>query len=339
MIKVALIGCGYWGPNLIRNFVACPATNLQWACDLDEERLSKVLRPYPGVRQTTDMNKLLADNDIDAVAIATPVHSHYKIGKAVLEADKHVLIEKPLASSVDEGLELVELAKSNGLQIMVDHTFCYNSAVLKIKEIIDAGTLGEVFYFDSVRINLGLFQNDINVVWDLAPHDLSILDFIIGKTPNHLSATGVCHAGNDIENIAYLSLGYSNSFMAHFHLNWLSPVKIRRTIICGSEKMLVWDDLEPAEKIKIYDKGIEVENDGRKQKERLMVSYRSGDMYAPHVDGTEALSLMVKEFAECITQKRPAHTDGEAGLRVLRVLEAADHSIKNGGMTVQVRHE
>ena len=319
--------------------MACPETNLLWACDLDEERMAKVLSPYPGVRQATDMNELLADNDIDAVVIATPVHSHYKIAKAVLEAGKHVLIEKPLASSVDEGLELIKLARSKGLQIMVDHTFCYNGAVLKIKEIIDAGTLGEIFYFDSVRINLGLFQPDINVIWDLAPHDLSILDFLIGKTPDHVSAMGVCHAGNDIENIGYLSLGYSNSFMAHFHLNWLSPVKIRRTIICGSDKMLVWDDLEPATKIKIYDKGIEVENDGRKQKERLMVSYRSGDMYAPHVDGTEALSLMVKEFAECITQKRPAHTDGEAGLRVLRVLEAADHSIKNGGMTVQIHNE
>ena len=339
MIKVAVMGCGYWGPNLIRNFVVCSDTNLLWACDLDEERMAKVLRPYPSVKKTSDINELLEDKTVDAVAIATPVHSHYKIAKAVLEAGKHVLIEKPLASSVDEGLELVELAKSRGLQIMADHTFCYNGAVLKIKEIIDAGTLGEIFYFDSVRINLGLFQHDVNVVWDLAPHDLSILDFIIGKTPNYLSATGVCHAGNDLENIAYLSLGYSNSFMAHFHLNWLSPVKIRRTIICGSERMLVWDDLEPAEKIKIYDKGIEVESDGRKQKEELMVSYRSGDMYAPHVDGTEALSLVVKEFAACITQKRPAHTDGEAGLRILRILEAADQSIKNGGMAVQVRNE
>ena len=339
MVKVAVIGCGYWGPNLIRNFVACPETNLLWACDLDEERMAKVLSPYPGVRQATDMNELLADNDIDAVAIATPVYSHYKIAKAVLEAGKHVLIEKPLASSVDEGLELIELARLKGLQIMVDHTFCYNGAVLKIKEIIDAGTLGEIFYFDSVRINLGLFQPDINVIWDLAPHDLSILDFLIGKTPDHVSAMGVCHAGNDIENIGYLSLGYSNSFMAHFHLNWLSPVKIRRTIICGSDKMLVWDDLEPATKIKIYDKGIEIQYDERMQKEQLMVSYRSGDMYAPHVDGTEALSLMVKEFAACIRENRPSLTDGEAGLRVLRVLKASDHSIKNGGMTVRIKNE
>ena len=339
MIKVAVIGCGYWGPNLIRNFVSFPDTDLRWACDLDQERLAKVLSLYPSVKKTTDINVLLEDRTIDAVAIATPVHSHYKIAKAVLEAGKHVLIEKPLASSVDEGLELVELAKSRGLQLMADHTFCYNGAVLKIKEIIDAGTLGEIFYFDSVRINLGLFQHDVNVVWDLAPHDLSILDFIIGKTPDHLSATGMCHAGNDIENIAYLSLGYSNLFMAHFHLNWLSPVKIRRTIICGSEKMLVWDDLEPAEKIKIYDKGIEIQYDERMQKEQLMVSYRSGDMYAPHVDGTEALSLMVKEFAACITKNRPALTDGEAGLRILRILEAADQSIKNGGMTVQIRND
>ena len=339
MINVALIGCGYWGPNLIRNFVTCSDTNLLWACDLDEERMAKVLSPYPIVKQTADMNELLEDKTVDAVAIATPVHSHYKIAKAVLEAGKHVLIEKPLASSVKEGLELIKLAKSKGLQIMADHTFCYNGAVLKIKEIVDAGTLGEILYFDSVRINLGLFQPDINVIWDLAPHDLSILDFIIGKMPDRLTAAGVCHAGNDIENIAYLSLGYSNSFMAHFHLNWLSPVKIRRTIICGRSKMLVWDDLESADKVKIYDKGIKVQYDERMQKEQLMVSYRSGDMYAPHVDGTEALSLMVKEFAACIRENRPSLTDGEAGLRVLRVLEASDQSINNGGTTVRIHNE
>lgn len=339
MIKVAVIGCGYWGPNLIRNFVTCPETDLVWACDLDEVRLKKVMSPYPGVRRTNDMHEICADDKVDAVAIATPVHSHYKIAKAALEAGKHVLIEKPLASSVSQGRELVDLAKSRSLQIMCDHIFCYNGAVLKIKEIIDAGTLGEILYFDSVRINLGLFQPDINVIWDLAPHDLSILDFIIGKTPDRLSATGVCHAGNSIENIAYLSLGYSNSFMAHCHLNWLSPVKIRRTIICGSKQMLVWDDLEPAARIKLYDKGIKVQYDERMQKEQLMVSYRSGDMYAPHVGGTEAVSLMVKEFAACIRENRPSLTDGEAGLRVLRVLEASDHSIKNDGMTVQINHE
>lgn len=339
MVNVAIIGCGYWGTNLIRNFVVCPDTKVIWACDLDRDSMEKALRPYPGIKRTINLNEILLDGSIEAVAIAVPVHSHYSVAKACLTKRKHVLIEKPLASSVTQGLELIELARSKGLQIMCDHTFCYNGAVLKIKEIIDEGTLGKLLYFDSVRINLGLFQPDINVIWDLAPHDLSILDFIFDKTPEYLSATGVCHAGNNIENIAYLSLGYSNSFMAHFHLSWLSPVKIRRTIICGSEKMLVWDDLEPATKIKIYDKGINVRYDDRMQKEKLLVSYRSGDMYAPNVDGTEALSLMAKEFAACIRENRFSLTDGLAGLRILRILEASNRSIKNDGMTVKISIE
>lgn len=339
MIKVAVIGCGYWGPNLIRNFMACPETDLVWACDIDEVRLKKVMSPYPGVRLTDDISEIYADDKVDAVAIATPTHTHYQIAKAALEADKHVLIEKPLASTVAQGLELVNLAKAKGRQIMCDHIFCYNGAVRKIKEIINKGDLGEILYFDSVRINLGLFQPDINVVWDLAPHDLSILDFLLGKLPDCLNATGVCHAHNNIENIAYLSLGYANSFMAHLHLNWLSPLKIRRTIIGGSEQMLVWDDLDSTEKVKVYDKGISVQYDGRKQKEQLMVSYRLGDMYAPQVDGTEALSLMVMEFAACIKENRLALTDGEAGLRVLKILEATDCSIRNSGATVKVNYE
>jgi predicted dehydrogenase len=309
MAKIGVIGCGYWGPNLIRNFVTCPETELVWACDLDEIRLQKVLRPYPSVRQTTDLNEVLKDDGVDAIAIATPVHTHFPIAKTCLESGKHVLIEKPLASSVAQGEELVNLAD---------------------------GVLGELHYFDSVRVNLGLFQQDVNVVWDLAPHDLSILDFIIDEKPVLVSAHGVSHAGNNIENIAYISLGYQNSFIAHFHVNWLSPVKVRKTMIAGSEKMLVWNDLDQAEKIKIYDKGIKVKQGEREQKERLLVSYRSGDMYAPRIDQVEALSLMVKEFADCIQESRPALTDGEAGLRVLRVLDAANRSIKADGANVRI---
>ena len=219
---------------------------------------------------------------------------------------------------------------------MCDHTFCYTGSVRKIKEIIQSGSLGELLYFDSVRVNLGLFQQDVNVVWDLAPHDLSILDFVVDEKPVLISAHGVSHAGNHIENIAYISLGYRNRFIAHFHVNWLSPVKIRMTMIAGTEKMLVWNDIDQAEKIKIYDKGIEVKQEEREQKEQLLISYRSGDMYAPQIDLTEALSLVVKEFAQCIREGRPALTDGEAGLRVLRILDAAERSIKADGANVRI---
>jgi predicted dehydrogenase len=336
MINVGVIGCGYWGPNLIRNFVTCPETELVWACDLDKERLEKVLRPYPSVRQTTDLEEVLKDDGVNAIAIATSVHTHFPIAKASLESGKHVLIEKPLASSVAQGEELVNLAEKNNLRLMCDHTFCYTGAVRKIQEIVKSGTLGELHYFDSVRVNLGLFQQDVNVVWDLAPHDLSILDFVVNEKPVIVSAHGVSHAGNNIENIAYISLGYQSSFIAHFHVNWLSPVKVRKTMIAGSEKMLVWNDLDQAEKIKIYDKGIKVKQGEREQKERLLVSYRSGDMYAPRIDQVEALSLMVKEFADCIQENRSALTDGEAGLRVLRVLDAANRSIKADGANVRI---
>ena len=334
--NVGVIGCGYWGPNLIRNFVSCPETELLWACDLDENRLEKVLRPYPIVSRTTDLRDILADNGVDAIAIATPVHTHFSIAKACLERGKHVLIEKPLASSVAQGEELVNLAEKNNLRLMCDHTFCYTGAVRKIQEIVNSGELGELLYFDSVRVNLGLFQQDINVVWDLAPHDLSIIDFVVDERPVLASAHGVSHAGNGIENIAYISLTYKNSFLAHFHVNWLSPVKVRMTMIAGSEKMLVWNDLDQAEKIKIYDKGIEVKRGEREQKEQLLVSYRSGDMYAPRIDQVEALALMVKEFADCIQESRPALTDGEAGLRVLRILDAANRSIKADGANVRI---
>lgn len=339
MINVAVIGCGYWGPNLIRNFVSCPETELVWVCDVDKNRLQKVLRPYPGVRQTTDYKEMLTDEKVDAVAIATPVHTHFPISKDCLENGKHVLVEKPLASTVLQGEELVKLAKENNLRLMCDHTFCYTGTVRKIKEIIQSGDLGELLYFDSVRINLGLFQQDINVVWDLTPHDLSIVDFLIKNKPISVSAQGVCHASNNLENIAYVSLKYSNSFISHFHVNWLAPVKIRMTIIGGTEKMVVWNDMDPAEKIKIYDKGIKIKEDNQEDKKQLLISYRSGDMYAPKIDQTEALLLVVKEFADSIKERRPSLTDGEAGLRVLRVLEAAQRSIKAEGANVRIEYQ
>jgi len=336
MVNIAVVGCGYWGPNLIRNFITCPDASLLWACDRDEKRLSQVMSQYPGVKKAGDINSFLRDKNVDAVAVATPVNTHYPIAKACLESGKHVLLEKPLASSVQQGEELVLLARKKGLQLMIDHTFCYTGVVHKMKEFIDSGVLGELLYFDSVRINLGLFQQDINVVWDLAPHDLSILDFLIGEEPTSVSAQGVCHAGNSLENIAYVTLGYGTSFISHLHLNWLSPVKIRKTIIGGSEKMLVWNDLEPAEKLKIYDKGITIEQEDQDKRSQMLISYRSGDIYTPHFHQTEALSLMVKEFTACISENRRALTDGEAGLRVLRILEATEKSLKTNGVSVKL---
>ena len=319
--------------------MTCPETNLLWVCDLDQERLTRVMTPFPSVQKTTAVTNILDDDKVEAVAIATPVGTHYPLAKAALEKGKHVLLEKPLAASVAQGRELVELAAKNDLRLMCDHTFCYTGAVKKIKQIIDAGELGEVLYFDSIRINLGLFQSDVNVIWDLATHDLAIVDFLFTEKPIQVSAHGMAHTGNSIENIAYVTLTYPSNFIAHFHVNWLSPVKIRKTIIGGSKKMIEWNDLVPAEKIKVYDKGIELNSMEQDQKSQLMVSYRSGDIHSPQIDGTEALLLMAKEFADCITEKRQPLTDGQSALRVLRVLEAAERSIKTDGANVRIEYQ
>jgi predicted dehydrogenase len=301
--------------------------------------LNRILAPFPSVRKTTVFTDILDDETVEAVAIATPVATHYSLAKAALKKGKHVLLEKPLAASVAQGSELVELAAQKDLRLMCDHTFCYTGAVRKIKQIIDADELGEILYFDSIRINLGLFQSDVNVIWDLATHDLAIVDFLFPeRRPLQVSAHGVAHAGNNIENIAYVTLTYPGNFIAHFHVNWLSPVKIRKTLIGGSKKMIEWNDLVPAEKIKVYDKGIELSPMGQDQKTRLMVSYRYGDIHSPQIDGTEALLLVAKEFANCITEKRQPLTNGESALRVLRVLEAAERSIKADGANVRIEY-
>jgi len=297
------------------------------------------MAPFPSVQKTTTVANILNDDKVEAVAIATPVGTHYPLAKAALEKGKHVLLEKPLAASVAQGSELVELAAKNDLRLMCDHTFCYTGAVRKIKQIIDAGELGEILYFDSIRINLGLFQSDVNVIWDLATHDLAIVDFLFPEKPIQVSAHGMAHTGNNIENIAYVTLTYPSNFIAHFHVNWLSPVKIRKTIIGGSKKMIEWNDLVPAEKIKVYDKGIELNSMEQDQKSQLMVSYRSGDIHSPQIDGREALLLVAKEFADCITEKRQPLTDGQSALRVLRVLEAAERSIKNDGANVRIEYQ
>lgn len=336
MIKVGVVGAGYWGPNLIRNFMSSPKTSVKYVCDTDPEKLERALRPYPGVKRSTSLGEVLADAEVDAVAVATPVTTHYPIAKACLESGKHVLVEKPFTSSYLQAKELVELARSSGLQVMCDYTFCYTGAVRKIKEILDSGELGDILYYDSIRINLGLFQSDVNVIWDLAAHDLSIIDFLLSDRPLQVSAHGVAHARNNIESIAYVTLIYPKDFLAHFHVNWLSPVKIRKTIIGGSQKMLEWNDLVPAEKIKIYDKGIDLSAVGEEAQKKLQVSYRSGDIFSPRIESVEALSLMVGEFADSIVEKRPALTDGMMALRVLKILEAAERSIKADGANVRI---
>jgi len=333
-IKVGVIGCGYWGPNLIRNFNENYQTDLRYACDLDDQRLERIKVRYPAVTVTKNYKDLLRDKDVHVVAIATPVYTHYRFAKEALEAGKHLLIEKPMTSNSKEAGKLVNLAEKKNLMIFVDHTFIYTGAVKKMKEVISSKNLGAIYYFDSVRVNLGLFQPDINVVWDLAPHDISIMDYLIKERPKSVVAIGGSHTGGRIEDIAYVTVIYSNELMAHFHVNWMSPVKIRRIIVGGSKKMIVFDDIDQSEKIKIYDKGILLGKADKKVFYQNIIQYRIGDMYAPKIDQTEALKVLVDHLADCIIKKKKPITDGESGLRVVRILEAADKSIKKGGVKV-----
>jgi len=331
-INVGVIGCGYWGPNLIRNFVDNDSAQLRWICDVDERRLTEMLRRYPFAQTTTDYQKLIGDSELDAVAVVTPVATHFSIASEFLRAGKHVLLEKPLAATVQQSEQLVELAQQHARTLMVDHTFVYTGAVRKMKEIVSSAELGDLLYFDSVRINLGLFQRDINVLWDLAPHDLSIMDYLIERQPEGLSAIGSCHIEEGIENIAYLIMKFPGDFIAHFHFNWLAPVKIRHTLIAGSSKMILYDDIEPTEKVRVYDKGVTANRVAdREAAYQTLVSYRTGDVWAPKLDTTEALRYVVAEFLDSIRASRAPLTDGPAGLRVVRLLEAAQKSIKCGG--------
>ncbi len=335
-IKVGVVGCGYWGPNLIRNFNENHHTALTHICDLNKERVDRMKLRYPHVSATTDYRQLLKDSSLDAIAIATPVSSHDRLVREALEAGKHVLVEKPFASTAREAGRLVNLAAKKGLVLLVDHTFVYTGAVRDIRRRIDAGELGDMYYFDSVRVNLGLFQRDVNVVWDLAPHDLSIMDYLVDEAPVSVAATGIAHTPGGFEDVAYLTLGFKGNLIAHFHVNWMSPVKIRKIIIGGSKKMVVFDDLDPGEKVKIYDKGISVAKPTRKSIYQSLVQYRIGDMYAPAIDMKEALNTEVGHFADCINNGTPPLTGGEAGLRVVRILEAASRSLKKGGSKVAI---
>ncbi len=331
MTRFAVIGLGYWGPNLVRNFHQMAGDDLRTCCDLDRRRVEAIRGAYPGLAGTTDAAEVFADPEIDAVAIATPPASHYPLARAALEAGKSVLVEKPLTTRADHAEELVELARAKGLVLMVDHVFIFSPAVRKMRQLIETDQLGELRFVDSVRINLGLFQHDVNVVWDLATHDLSIVEHLLGRMPVSVATSGAAHIDQDIEDVAYLNLDFGDNLIANFHLNWLSPVKIRYTMIGGSKQSLVYNDLDPVEKIKVYDSGIVVKSDDVEERRRLLIDYRSGDVWSPHIPRNEPLQEVVRHFAACIAEGRAPITDGEAGLRIVRILEASQRSIRAQG--------
>ena len=335
MIGVGVIGYGYWGPNLVRNFGELPDARVVAVSDRRPERLALVRGRYPAVETSTDHHGLVADPRVDAVAIATPVSTHFDFAMEALRAGKHVLVEKPLAATSEQALQLIEEAARRHRVLMVDHTFVYTSAVRKIQELVASNALGQIYYYDSVRVNLGLFQHDVNVIWDLAVHDLSILDYVLPARPVAVSATGISHVAGKPEDIAYLTLFFGGDLIAHFHVSWLAPVKVRRTLVGGSRRMIVYDDLEPSEKVKVYDKGITV-NNGGESTYQMLIGYRTGDMWAPHLDMTEALRTEAAHFIRCIEDREPAITDGEAGLRVVEILEAASLSMAKKGLPVEL---
>jgi predicted dehydrogenase len=336
MIKVGVIGYGYWGPNLVRNFMEAPGSTVISVCDLQLERLRLLKVRYPTVSTTTDCAALLADPSIDAIIVATPVSSHFELGMAALKAGKHVLIEKPLAANSEQALQLIDEAAKRKRVLMVDHTFVYTSAVRKIRELITSNALGEIYYYDAVRVNLGLFQHDVNVIWDLAIHDLSIMDYVLPNKATAVSATGISHIPGQPENVAYITLFFDNPQIGHVHVNWLTPVKVRHTLIGGSEKMILYDDLEPSEKVKIYDKGITVSQSPEAVYE-MLVSYRSGDMWAPRLDATEALQTEAQHFIDCIENGTEPETNGQAGLRLVKIVEAAEQSLRARGQLVEIK--
>ena len=335
MVGIGVIGYGYWGPNLVRNFSQAKGAHVAAVCDQRPERRALVEKVYPSVKTYADVDEMLSSPDVHAVAVATPVTSHFPLTMRALKAGKHVFVEKPFASTVAEGEQMVAEAEQRKLTLMVDHTFIYTSAVRKIKELITNGSLGDLYYYDSVRINLGLFQSDVSVLWDLAVHDLSIMDFLLERSPVMVAATGMAHVPGRPENMAYLTCFFTNNLIAHFHVNWLAPVKVRQTLIGGSEKMIVYDDIEMSEKLKVYDKGITLDQDDDTVYQRH-VGYRSGDMWAPRLDNVEALRIETEHFIECIEPGRQPISSGQAGLRVVRILEAASRSMANHGQPIEL---
>ena len=333
MIRVGVVGYGYWGPRIARNFQSLNGCEVAYICDTSADSLRRAGHAHPRAALTTDICEVITSPQVDAVAVITPVWTHFEIAKKALENGKHVFVEKPFTSTAEQAARLIDLAAGKGLTIMVDHTFLFTGAVKKIRQLIDEGTLGKLYYYDSTRVNLGLFQHDVNVVWDLAPHDLSIMDYLIRKKPEAVVATGQKHL-NSHEDVAYITVYFGDGMIAHLNVNWLSPVKVRTTLLGGEKKMVVWNDLEADEKVKIYDRGVDLSN-GQGVYE-LLVSYRSGDMWSPKVEQTEALANEAKYFLDCIENRRTPFNDGVAGLRIVQLLEAADRSLKERGKAVAV---
>jgi len=333
LLRVGVIGYGYWGPNIVRNFHAQDQARVVAVCDKSQKSLGKVRHAYPDMVTTDDVDDLLTSPDIDLIAVVTPVWTHYELAKKALQNGKHVFVEKPFTCSVAQGEELIELAERKGLKIMVDHTFLFTGAVRRMKQMIDDGTLGELYYYDSTRVNLGLFQHDVNVLWDLAPHDLSVMDHLIKQKPEAVVATGERHL-NGVAYIAFMTLYYPGNMIGHINVNWLSPVKVRTTLIGGEKKMLVWNDLEGDEKLKVYDKGVQMTTGDAVH--QLLVSYRTGDMWAPKVEQVEALKVEAAYFIDCILNNKTPFNDGHAGLHVVRMLEAADKSLQEKGKIISL---
>lgn len=336
MIRVGVIGYGYWGPNIVRNFHATEGFCVHAVCDKSADSLQRAQITYPAFRFTQDPGDILKSAEIDVVAVITPAWTHYELAKAALQNGKHVFVEKPFTWNSSQAEELIEIAERKQLRIMVDHTFLFTGAVRKIRQLVDEGFLGDLYYYDSLRVNLGLFQHDVNVIWDLAPHDLSIMDHLIQELPEAVVATGESHL-NGHEDMAFITVYFPKNIIAHINVNWLSPVKVRTTLIGGEKRMLVWNDLEADEKIKIYDKGVSIAN--QENLHRLLVSYRSGDMWAPHVQQVEALKAELAYFHECLSTNTRPFNDGVAGLRIVKLLEAAELSVKNRGKSIQLRSD
>ena len=333
-IQIGVIGYGYWGPNLVRNFWEIPACRVRVVSDKREGQLTLAAARYPAITTTTDCHALLADPAVDAVVIMTPVSTHFELALEALRAGKHVLVAKPIATSSEQAAVLIEEAERRNLVLMVDHTFIYTDAVRRIKQLVDDGSLGRLYYYDSVRVNLGLFQHDVNVLWDLAVHDLSIMDYVLGEQPRAVAATGAAHIPGQPVNIAYLTCFFDSNLLAHHHVNWLAPVKVRRTLVSGERKMIVYDDLEPSEKVKLYDRGVTLNSEPERVAESL-INYRTGDMWAPQISLTEGLRVEANHFLECIRDGLQPLSDGHAGLRVISLLEAASRSLAHRGQLVE----
>lgn len=338
MIKIGVIGYGYWGPNLVRNFAELPGVTIAAVSDLDPKKLEIVQRRYPAVKTTTDFQELLRDPDIDAIAVATPVSSHFALGMAALKAGKHLWLEKPMAETSLQARKLADEADRRKRVLIVDHTFVYTGAVRRMAEMISAGELGRIYYYDSIRVNLGLFQRDVSVISDLAVHDFSILDVLLREQPTAVSASGINHFPGTPENLAYITLFYDSGVIAHANVSWLAPVKVRQILVGGSKKMITYDDLEPSEKVKIYDKGVSFTDDPKAILE-MRVGYRTGDMWAPKLDATEALRVEGEHFIDCIENAKTPQTDGRLGLRVVELIEAATSSMRGRGETVYLQRK